>query len=258
MDIHGQRCLTSALQLGGSFPSAANKTIRFSQEYLEQLKYRSEHPNEFAEQWEINPANGEYVYYYSTNWYEELYKKFTVANEHNVTLSGSTGKLNYMVTGRYMGQNGLFRYNTDKYDMMNFRGKGNIQIFPWLNIDNNTQFSSTSYHTPLNVGEGSGVWRNISDEGNPMSPMFNPDGTLSHTAVYHVGDMWYGKNGYDNVKRIFKNTTGFTASFFENVFRVRATSLIRLLMIMRSADRCRCLIQRSRVRYLMWVRLRTT
>lgn len=205
----------------GSFPSAANKTIRFSQEYLEQLKYRSEHPNEFAEQWEINPANGEYVYYYSTNWYEELYKKFTVANEHNVTLSGSTGKLNYMVTGRYMGQNGLFRYNTDKYDMMNFRGKGNIQIFPWLNIDNNTQFSSTSYHTPLNVGEGSGVWRNISDEGNPMSPMFNPDGTLSHTAVYHVGDMWYGKNGYDNVKRIFKNTTGFTASFFENVFRVR-------------------------------------
>jgi hypothetical protein len=33
--------------------------------------------------------------------------------------------------------------------------------------------------------------------------------------------MWYGKNGYDNVKRIFKNTTGFTASFFENVFRVR-------------------------------------
>jgi primosomal protein N' len=182
----------------GSFPSAANKTIRFSQEYLEQLKYRSEHPNEFAEQWEINPANGEYVYYYSTNWYEELYKKFTVANEHNVTLSGSTGKLNYMVTGRYMGQNGLFRYNTDKYDMMNFRGKGNIQIFPWLNIDNNTQFSSTSYHTPLNVGEGSGVWRNISDEGNPMSPMFNPDGTLSHTAVYHVGDMWYGKNGYDN------------------------------------------------------------
>jgi TonB-dependent SusC/RagA subfamily outer membrane receptor len=165
----------------GSFPSAANKTIRFSQEYLEQLKYRSEHPNEFAEQWEINPANGEYVYYYSTNWYEELYKKFTVANEHNVTLSGSTGKLNYMVTGRYMGQNGLFRYNTDKYDMMNFRGKGNIQIFPWLNIDNNTQFSSTSYHTPL-----IGVTVYISLILEETIICVTPDLTNHHTCVVVV------------------------------------------------------------------------
>jgi TonB-linked SusC/RagA family outer membrane protein len=205
----------------GSYPSAANKTIRFSQEYLEELKYRSEHPDEFTEQWEINPANGEYVYYYSTNWYEELYKKFTSSNEHNVTISGSSEKTNYMITGRYMGQKGLFRYNSDDYEMLNFRGKGSIQVFPWLNIENNSQYSDMSYHTPLNVGEGSGIWRNISDEGNPMSPMFNPDGTLTHTSVYQVGDMWYGKNGYDNNKRIFKSTTGFTARFLDDKIHVR-------------------------------------
>lgn len=78
-----------------------------------------------------------------------------------------------------------------------------------------------TYHTPLNVGEGTGVWRNISDEGNPMSPMFNPDGTLSHTSVYQVGDMWYGKNGYDNGKRVFKNTTGYTAKFLKDKIRVK-------------------------------------
>ncbi len=77
-----------------------------------------------------------------------------------------------------------------------------------------------NYHTPLNVGEGSGIWRNIADEGNPMSPMFNPDGTLTHTSVYQVGDMWYGKNGYDNNKRVFKNTTGFTANFCEDKLRI--------------------------------------
>ncbi len=205
----------------GSYPSAANKTIRFSQEYLEELKYRSEHPGEFEQQWEINPSNGEYVYYYSTNWYEELYKDFTTSNEHNVTVSGSSKNANYMITGRYLGQNGLFRYNSDDYEMLNFRAKGAIQVFPWLNIDNNTQFSDMSYHTPLNVGEGGGIWRNISDEGNPMSPMFNPDGTLTHTAVYQVGDMWYGKNGYDNTKRIIKNKTGFTANLFQEKLLVK-------------------------------------
>lgn len=206
----------------GSYPSQANKTIRFSQEYLAELKYRSENPDQFTENWEIDPSNGEYVYYYSTNWYDELYKDYTTATEHNITVSGSSDRTEYLISGRYFGQNGLFTYNTDDYKMLNARFKGSVQVFPWLRFNNNAQFSDVNYHTPMNVGEGSGIWRNIADEGNPMSPMFNPDGTLSHTSVYQVGDMWYGKNGYDNNKRVFKNTTGFTASFFENKFRVNS------------------------------------
>lgn len=205
----------------GSFPSKANKTIRFSQEYLEELKYRSENPNEFTEKWAIDPSNGEYVYYYSTDWYDELYKDFTTSNEHNITVSGSSDRTSYMVSGRYLGQKGIFTYNSDDYEMLNFRAKGSVQVFPWLNVDNNSQYSDMTYHTPLNVGEGTGIWRNISDEGNPMSPMFNPNGTLTHTSVYQVGDMWYGKNGYDNNKRVFKSTTGFTAKFLEDKLRVK-------------------------------------
>jgi TonB-linked SusC/RagA family outer membrane protein len=205
----------------GSYPSKANKTIRFSQEYLEELKYRSEHPNEFTEQWEINPANGEYVYYYSTDWYDLLYKDYTTSNEHNVTLTGSSQTTSYMITGRYLGQKGIFTYNSDDYEMLNFRAKGSVQVFPWLVVENNSQYSDMKYHTPLNVGEGSGIWRNIADEGNPMSPMFNPDGTLTHTSVYQVGDMWYGKNGYDNTKRVFKSTTGFTAKFYQDKWRIK-------------------------------------
>ncbi|HKI88024.1 MAG TPA: TonB-dependent receptor [Draconibacterium sp.] len=211
----------------GSYPSKANKTIRFSQEYLEELKYRSEHPDEFTDKWEINPSNGEYVYYYSTNWYDELYKDFTTSNEHNLTVSGSSKTTSYMITGRYLGQNGIFTYNSDDYQMLNFRGKGSVQVFPWLNVENNSQFSDMKYHIPLNVGEGSGIWRNIADEGNPMSPMFNPDGTLTHTSVYQVGDMWYGKNGYDTNKRVFKNTTSFTAKFYNDKLRINGDFTFR-------------------------------
>ncbi|SHI53753.1 TonB-linked outer membrane protein, SusC/RagA family [Tangfeifania diversioriginum] len=212
----------------GSYPSKANKTIRFSQEYLEELKYRSENPNEFDKKWEINPANGEYVYYYSTDWYDELYKDFTTSNEHNITVSGSSETTSYMVSGRYLGQKGLFTYNTDDYSMLNFRAKGSIQIFPWLRAENNSQFSDMKYHIPLNVGEGSGIWRNIADEGNPMSPMFNPDGTLTHTSVYQVGDMWYGKNGYDTNKRVFKNTSNLTASFFDEKLNIHGDFTFRI------------------------------
>ncbi len=205
----------------GSLPSKINKTMRFSQEYLADLKYRSEHPDEFTEDWAINPANGEYVYYSSTNVYDELYKNYTTANEHNITISGSSDKAGFMITGRYFGQDGIFKYNSDDYRMLNFRAKGNVQVFKWLNFDNNTQFSNMTYHNPMNVGEGSGIWRNIADEGFPMSPIFNPDGTLTHTSVYNVGDFWYGKNGIDSEKREFRSTTGFSANFYDNKFRVK-------------------------------------
>ncbi|XOV91588.1 MAG: SusC/RagA family TonB-linked outer membrane protein [Bacteroidota bacterium] len=205
----------------GSLPSKINKTMRFSQEYLEELKYRSENPNDFDQQWEINPANGEYVYYYSTDFYDELYKDFMTAQDHNVTISGSSENAGFMVSGRYFGQDGIFQYNSDDYRMINFRTKGHIQIYPWLKIDNNTQYSNMDYHNPMNVGEGSGIWRNIADEGFPMSPMFNPDGTLTHTSVYNVGDFWYGKNGIDFSEQVFRSTTGLSTQFFDNKFRVK-------------------------------------
>jgi TonB-linked SusC/RagA family outer membrane protein len=205
----------------GSYPSKANKTIRFSQEYLEELRMRSENPGNYTEDWAINPINGEYVYYGSTDWYDLLYKDFTTANDHNITVSGSSETTSFMITGRYLGQKGLYTYNTDDYEMYNFRSKGSIQVLPWLRFENNSQYSSSSYHNPLQTGEGGNVWRNIADEGNPMSPLFNPDGTLTHTSVYNVGNMWYGRSGYDNTKRVFKSTTGFVAQFFEDKLRVK-------------------------------------
>jgi TonB-linked SusC/RagA family outer membrane protein len=111
--------------------------------------------------------------------------------------------------------------------MHNIRAKGAIQLFPWLTIENNAEYSDRSYHNPLNVGEGSGIWRNIGDEGHVLAPMFNPDGTLTMSAVYNVGDFWYGKNGYDMKDRNFRNTTGFIAQFLNNKLRLKGDFTFR-------------------------------
>lgn len=205
-------------------PQNVNKTVRFSQAYLAEFERRSKDPS--LPQVEVG-ANGEYVYYGNTDWFDELYKKNNSSTEHNIAFSGSSGKASYVVTGRYFGQEGLFRYNSDDYRMYNFRAKGSIQVFPWLRIDNNTDYSNMTYHNPLNVGEGGGIWRNIADEGHNMSPMFNPDGTLSYSAAYTVGDFWYGKNGIDIDRRVMRNTAGFTASLFKNAVRLKGDFTIR-------------------------------
>lgn len=204
----------------GSTPTAINKTIAFSPTYLAEIKRRYEDPS--LPRVEVNPTTGEYQYYYSTDWYKELYKKRLSAQDHALSIAGGTDKATYLLSGRFNNQDGLFRYNPDKYSMYNFRGKGGVQLAPWLRVDNNTEFSSMKYHQPLNVGEGSGIYRNIADEGHPLAPLTNPDGSLSFSAAYTVGDYYYGKNASDQTRRFLKNQTALKAQFFDKALTIKA------------------------------------
>lgn len=210
----------------GAFPQNANKTQKFSQAYLDEFKRRSESGQPYN-QIEVNPTTGEYTYYGSTDYYAELYKKNTAAFENNLSVSGGSDKASYLVSGRFLKQDGLFRYNSDDYDMKNIRARGTIQVFPWLSIDNNADYSVMNYHNPINVGEGGGIWRNIADEGKPTMPIFNPDGSLTFAAAYTVGDFIYGKNGIDTRREVFRNITGLRSNFFNNKLRVNADFTFR-------------------------------
>lgn len=210
----------------GAFPQNANKTQKFSQAYLDEFKRRAESGQPYNTV-EINPATGEYVYYGSTDYYAELYKKNTAAFENNLSVSGGSDKVSFLLSGRFLEQDGLFRYNTDDYDMKNIRARGTVQVFPWLSIDNNADYSIMNYHNPINVGEGGGIWRNIADEGKPTVPLRNPDGSLTFASAYTIGDFMYGKNGIDTKRAVFRNVTGIRTNFFDNKFRVNADFTFR-------------------------------
>ena len=204
----------------GNTPTAVNKTLTFSPAYLAEIKRRWEDPS--LPRIEINPTTGAYEYYYSTDWYRELYKDSFFAQDHNVAVSGGNESATFYLTGRYNGEDGLYRYNTDTYSMYNLRAKGTIQLTNWLQVENNAEFSNMKYHQPINVGEGSNIWRNIADEAHPLAPLTNPDGTISFPSAYTVGDMYIGKNGADIYQKILKNKTAFKAEFFDKSLTLRA------------------------------------
>jgi TonB-linked SusC/RagA family outer membrane protein len=211
----------------GSFPQNVNKEIKFSQAYLDEFKRRAESGQDYNTI-EVDPVTGEYVYYGSTDWYKELYKNFTTASDNNLSVSGGGEKTAFMVSGRFLNQPGIFRYSSDDYSMVNLRAKGSVQVLPWLQLENNTDYSEMKYYNPFSVGEGAvDIWNIIAVDTHPVSPMFNPDGTLTTGAVYSVGDFWYGKNGITMKKGIFKNTSGFTTRFFNDKLRIKGDFTIR-------------------------------
>ncbi|MGS2764666.1 SusC/RagA family TonB-linked outer membrane protein [Sinomicrobium sp. M5D2P9] len=203
----------------GNTPTAINKTLAFSPEYLEEIKRRWEDPS--LPRVDIDPETGEYIYFYNTDWYDVLMKDQFMAQDHNLTFSGGNDKAAFYLSGRYNGQDGLFEYNSDNYKMYNLRAKGNIQLNDWLSMENNMEFSKMDYHQPLNVGEGSGIWRNMADEGHPLAPLQNPDGTLTFPAAYTVGDYFIGRNGIDTERRFLKNQIAAKAEFLDKSLILR-------------------------------------
>jgi TonB-linked SusC/RagA family outer membrane protein len=211
----------------GSFPQNVNKETKFSQAYLDEFQRRVESGQPYNEV-EIDPVTGEYIYYGSTDWYKLLYKDNTHSIDNNLSVSGSGEKSAYMISGRLLSQPGIFRYSSDDYSMYNIRGKGSIQVLPWLLLENNTDYSEMKYYNPFTVGEGAvDIWNIIGVDTHPHSPMFNPDGTLTTGAVYSVGDFWYGKNGINQKKGAFRTTSSFTTNFFNNKLRIKGDFTIR-------------------------------
>jgi len=200
-------------------PQNVNKTQVYSRAYLAEYAKRNADPS--LPKVDVDPTTGNYVYYANEDWYGQLYKKNLGAMDQNLSISGGNAKTSYYVTGRYYSQDGLFRYNPDDYSMYNLMAKGTMQVTPWLQVYNNTQFTSRKYHNPINVGEGGGVFRNMADNSHPSTPLFNPDGTLTAAGAYSVGDFVYGKNGIDFKDQVIKNTSGFVAQVLRNMLQIR-------------------------------------
>jgi TonB-linked SusC/RagA family outer membrane protein len=198
-------------------PSTFHKAVPYSVDWHNEMAKRP--PGSGKPEVEIG-SDGNYQYFANNNWYEMLYRDRSLGHEHNVAIQGGTDKADFILSARYYNQNGVFQYNSDDYSMMNIRAKGSAQIFNWLNVENNVAITQSHYFNPLTVADGN-VWYGLESEAEPMSPMFNPDGTLTMAAAYSVGDMWYGKSGINTRRMLLHNTTSFTASFLDNAFRLK-------------------------------------
>ena len=211
----------------GSNPTAINKTMEFSTAWLEEYRLRAESGNyeTLVSDGSIG-TKGRWLYYHKgTDYYDALYKDYTFTQTHNLSVSGADDRFDYYVSARLYDNNGLFdsEVNPDYYKMYNGRVKVGYQVTDWLKITSNTSIAYSRYVMPETQSEAGGnIWRNIADEGHPCSPILNPDGTLSYSGVYSVGDILYGTSNRKYTNRQAENTLGAKATFLDNRLRMNA------------------------------------
>ena len=202
----------------GKTPTAMNQ-FSIPSDYLESFRQHRESGSK--EEVVIGP-DGNYRYYASTNWLEKMYKKANLTHSHSLSISGSTKRFSFRITGRYYGQDGIYKVGEENFHRYNFRAKIGVNVTDWLSFDSNTYFYRNIYNQPF-VTTSSTIPSSIQYYGFPIFPVYNPDGSYTAGAA-RGGYALFNENKalQQNNNLSFAETIGMDIKIIKDVLKLHA------------------------------------
>ena len=218
-----------------------NYTNHDMQELLARVNDKTENPDRPWVVEEERNGRKQWVYYGNYDWWHMQYRDNHPVQQHNISLSGGTKDIKYLVSGAYDYQQGILKVNPDIYKKYNLRSKIDFAINKYATLSNNTSFYGSQY-----TFQGDGDVENTLAYGARHAlacfPMKNPDGSWLYSTPYlnyKVGNgrhIILGEGSHRNVERStdFSNTTrlvikpikslSLTADFTYRLYQTRNTS----------------------------------
>lgn len=136
----------------------------------------------------LNPENNKYWQYAGrTNWYEEACRNYGISQNHNLAVSGTSGKASYYFSAGYNEQDGVFKYGNDVLDRYSVRGNVDIQALPWLTFSNYTSYGYDTYDEP-----SQGININSLFSTSTLDVPRNPDGSWTSSGASVLGSLQEG------------------------------------------------------------------
>lgn len=211
------------------YNALGNTNTRYSEEDYAELLARVNDKTENPERpWVVVKKNASgqdmYRYYANFDWYNYLFKKTRPGSEHNINLSGSSDKVQYLISANTKDEKGMWKVNPDDYTRYNMRSKVNVDVYDWLSVSNNTRFFQSKY-------SWFGLQDNFPRVTDNVTPNYlyhfmaayvprNPDGTLTgYTGInsYSVG---YGMHALmENGKSKGEDAQNELATTFEAIIK---------------------------------------
>lgn len=141
------------------------------------------------------------------DYYDVFYKDVSMSQEHNVSISGGDARTNWYISGNYLKDDGLFRFENqdlDGSDRLSVFGKLETWAYDWLKIGFSSRFIRDGYHEPTVLSDdtlwyfGQYLW--------PVAPLYDPNGNLFNDLALR-----FSRGG----QRTISNTTSATQFNFE-------------------------------------------
>lgn len=149
-----------SVSYSNNFSFTTPVTIRDNEDWVSFMKWDNQMADvaRMGHRWTEEQIKGyesgdpNYVY---TNWYDELTRKFTFNQSHNVSLRGGSDNIQYYLGGSYADEASIFKSPNYAYNRYQLNGNVSAQITPTLNVRFTTAIRSNYQATP---GSGDVDW----------------------------------------------------------------------------------------------------
>ena len=217
-----------------------NYTDKDMQQLLARVNDKVEHPDRPWVVEEVRNGRNQWVYYGNNDWWDMMFRSKQPVQKHNISLSGGSKDVKYLVSGAYDNQEGIQKLQPDVFEKYNLRSKIDFNINKLTTFSNNTSFYTSKY---TSIGDGS-VDNTIgygARHALANIPMKNPDGSWVYSTPYssykvangrHIM-LGEGSHRNTNIASDFSNTSrlvitpikqlSVTADFTYRLYQTRNT-----------------------------------
>ncbi len=109
----------------------------------------------------------------NTDWFSEFFKDWSPAHEHNISISGGTDKIQYIVSGSMLNQRGLIRHGKDSFQRYTFNSKISAEITDWLKMIVSNKWTREDFERPSYLTGN--FFHNLARKW-PIHPAYDPNG----------------------------------------------------------------------------------
>jgi len=160
-----------------------NYTDKDMQQLLARVNDKEEHPDRPWVIEDVRNGRNQWVYYGNYDWWDMMYRSKQPVQKHNVSLSGGSKDIKYLVSGALDKQEGIQKQHPDIFEKYNLRSKNDFNINKITKFSNNTSFYTSKY---TSIGDGS-IDNTLGYSGRHALaniPMKNPDGSWVYGTPY--------------------------------------------------------------------------
>lgn len=184
-------------------------TTYTAEDYHELWIRRNDKVEDPSRPWVVE-KDGVYKYYANFDWYNYMFNNTRPTHDHNLSVSGSTGKVNFLVSGNFYNQTGAKAIKPDHYTHYTFRTKIGVKVTDWLELTNNTNWSSRKQAFPGSSSSFNQYFSSAWNHALASIVPINPDGTYvyysSTSPTYRVTDGVHAIAEYGKHDMADKNT----------------------------------------------------
>lgn len=182
----------------GYDPTGVNNMFDIPDGWYQELINRSDPAYEkYGVEVSVNPLTNRYEYYAKgTDWDALMYKKYGTNTTHSISITGGSGKIKFLASGRYFHQNGIYNTKYENYNQINGRFKLTANIKPWWTLENSIDFVRTTYNQPMSFTGHYTVGVQLDLCGAPVLTPTNPDGSWTNPGICTNYAVWQTGKAY--------------------------------------------------------------